>query len=520
MTRDFFFSNKGLRYADVAFLAACFVFIYLHVFYRLTIPIYYEADHVNLLNDAKRLIEGEFIYRDYFEFIFPGAVSVYALLMEIFGPKYLLVNIVVLVHGVAAAYLGLKISRKVMGDSAVAYLPSAIFVFFGFRWFGVDGEHRFLSPLFSCIAILVLLPRRNVKRVALAGVACALSSFFTQQRGVLTVAALLSFLAIEFWFVDRDFRRLLKLSLTLTGAFLLSITVIVLPFVLIAGPATFFSDTILFLSVYAKDGEFNSIQSYFLTLEKFRSQGILVWVVSLFYSLLVPFSYFATLIFVGAKRKSLAFSEVSGALLTCLVGLFLSIGTSGPNVPRLYQTALPACVVFVWMLWRSNVLKPTIARPIVAALIILGFSLAIRLQTVWDIKVIDTPSGTLAFINPVARERYEWLLENAEPGEYVYEVYNSNVNFILNLPNPSRMSILLNTGYTPPEHVAWALEDLKRRKPRYIIWDGTWTGEMEQLSDGERLKPLYELMSSRYHPVKTFTPYDGRERQIWERNAN
>jgi hypothetical protein len=78
------------------------------------------------------------------------------------------------------------------------------------------------------------------------------------------------------------------------------------------------------------------------------------------------------------------------------------------------------------------------------------------------------------------------------------------------------MSVLLNTGYTPHEQVMQAIEDLKSKKARYIIWDGSWTKEMPDLGDDERLKPLYRFMTENYELRQRFTPYDGREREIWE----
>jgi len=90
------------------------------------------------------------------------------------------------------------------------------------------------------------------------------------------------------------------------------------------------------------------------------------------------------------------------------------------------------------------------------------------------------------------------------------------VNFPLGLKNPSQVSILLNTGYTPPEQVAQSIIDLKTKKPRYIIWDGSLTAEMQILHDGEKLKPFYDFMTQEYELRLRTTPYDGREREIWE----
>ena len=49
------------------------------------------------------------------------------------------------------------------------------------------------------------------------------------------------------------------------------------------------------------------------------------------------------------------------------------------------------------------------------------------------------------------------------------------------------------------------------------IWDGAWNDEMSTLADDEKLKPFYLFMTSNYRIQKSFSPYDGRQREIWER---
>ena len=142
------FKTDGPRDGDVSlkfkvlFYLACFAFLYLHLFILPATPIYYESDQINLLNDAKRFAEGEIIYRDYFEFIFPGSHTFFAFLIFVFGPKYWLMSVAVIGQAMLAVYLGVLISRRLFPEPVITYLPSAIYLFFGFRWFGLDGEHH------------------------------------------------------------------------------------------------------------------------------------------------------------------------------------------------------------------------------------------------------------------------------------------------------------------------------------------------------------------------------------------
>ena len=510
-------SRLKIRRLDAIFLAVCLVFLYLHLFILPNTPIYYEMDHVALLNDAKRMIEGEVIYRDFFEFTFPGSHSLYAIFLSIFGTKYWVANFLILLHGMAAAVLALFISRRVIADNLFAYLPPTIFIFLGFRWFGIDGEHRMFSPLFAYLAVLFLLSKRTILRIAAAGIACGFSSFFTQQRGVLTASAIGLYLFIEIALVEREWRRFAKSAVIFSLCFAGSLALLLLPFVVAAGQDRFYDCTIRFLANYVEDPSTNGLQTYLGTLAKVRTLGLLMTAVAVFYYLLVPLVYCITLIYLRVKRKNSDIRYKDGVLLVCLVGLFLSLGTLAPNAPRIFQISLPALILFSWMIYQLNFKTDVVAKVAVIALICFGLVLAGRLQFAWDAQTLHTPSGDLAFLSPVVLERYAWLDEHTQPNDYIYETYNAHVNFPLHLRNPSRISILLNTGYTPHDQVMQAIEDLKRRNARYIIWDGAWNDEMRTLGDDEKLKPFYLYMTSNYRFQKNFSPYDGRSMEIWER---
>src|SRR4028119_1167655 len=168
----------------IFFLIGC-VFIYLHLFILPATPIFYEEDHLYFLHDAWRMYEGEAIYRDFFQLMFPGGQVLYLLLFYIFGTKFWLVNAVIFLQASAHVLLALAISKRIFGSSWRAYLPPSLYLFFGFRWFGIDGTHRVLSPIFIYLALFILLKSRSLRRIVIAGALCGLGSFFTQQRGLL-----------------------------------------------------------------------------------------------------------------------------------------------------------------------------------------------------------------------------------------------------------------------------------------------------------------------------------------------
>jgi hypothetical protein len=503
------------RRTDALFLLCCFIVLYLHLFVLPGTPIFYEMDHVALMNDAKRMLEGEVIYRDFFDFPFPGSHTLYFLFFKIFGPKYWVSGVLIVAHGLAAAALGLAIGRR-LGLGGAAYLAPAIYISFGFRWFGIDGEHRMFSPLFAYAAVLVLMKGSTYPRAALAGLMCAFCSFFTQQRGILVVAAIGLCFFVEVGVRRREWLRSLISSATILGSFV-GVLCLLLPFIIAAGWEVFYESTILFLFSYVGDPASNSLQTYFTTLTKVTTLGKTVTVVAGFYYLLVPAVYFIALAVLWFKRKSGLAQQTGPVLLIAFTGLLLAAGTPGPNAVRIFQVSLPALILFAWLLTEIVELRLRWVRFALALLFAAAFLLGIRVQTAWDINTLETPSGNLAFTSPEMHYRYSYIAELSRPGDLLFQTWNAHMNFPLGLPNPSRISILLNTGYTPSKQLDEAIEDLRVSKARFIIWDGSWSRELYYAREGERLKPFERFLKKHYQLREKFAPFDGHEIELWER---
>jgi hypothetical protein len=442
---------------------------------------------------------------------------VYLALFWVFGLRFWIVDAVIIAQALASATLCLAIARRVIGDSWYAYLPPAMFVFWGFRWFGIDGNHRILSPIFICLAVYVLLAERSYKRIAVAGILCGIASFFTQQRGVLAVGGIVLFLLIELAARRATASETAKKVITLGASFCVTLTALIAPFVIAAGPKKFFDYTFLFTRNYVQDANAN-YSAYLLSAKAIFSQGSLISAVMLFYYALIPLVYVVALVYLWFSRKDQ--NEAKGResiLLVCMVGLALAAGTVAPNAARFYQISVPALIVFGWLLFKFRP-KGGVAMPAtIAALMVFGLALAVRVQTSWETRILDAPTGTIAFLSPVALEKYAWLRDHAKADDAVFEVYNCAVNFPLLLRNPTEATQLFNTGYSPTWQVAGAIDSLESKKARFVIWDGNWDAEMASLGEGERLKPLYRYLNENYELRKALTPYANRSPQIWER---
>lgn len=494
---------------DLWFLLIAALFLYFHLFIFPASPIFYEEDHLYFIQDAWRMYRGEALYKDFFEYTFPGTQILYFALLSLFGTKFWIINAVIFLQGFSISLICLAIGKYLFGKSWYAYLPSALFLFLGFRWFGIDGSHRMLSPIFFLLAILVLLPAQNRKQLILAGFFCALSSYFTQQRGFLAVGAIGIFVIIEAlknrtglkkWFLDEAI---------LSVSFLTTLLLLILPFIISAGAERFFDYTIVYIRYYVQDPTAN-YGAYGILFQRTLEQGMFMAAIMVFYYALIPLVYFVCFFYLWRRKYE------SGVLLIALVGASLALGTFAPTPGRLFQICMPGLIIFVWLLYQFKFKNDRAAKWAVGGLVLLGAVLTFRLQTNWERLYLDTPTGQIVYLSPVTLERYKWLSENAEPGEYVFEVYQCAVNFTLQMPNPTELTFLLDNGYTPQWQVDRAIENLKEKNPRFIIWDGKWNKESAQRQPGDHLAPLYDYLREKYVLEKAFTPYSKREMQVWK----
>jgi hypothetical protein len=499
--------------SDILFLLICAGFLYLLLFILPVTPIYYEEDHLYFVQDAWRMFRGEVIYRDFFEYTFPGTQVVYFVLLELFGTKFWIINLVIFAQGMAQAALGLAMSKRLFGSGWYALLPTSLFLFFGFRLFGIDGSHRMLSPIFIYLAVLILLGGKSTWRIIGAGACCALSSYFTQQRGILAVAGIGFYLLIEAYRNKASWKKWLSDEVTLGGSFAVALITILLPFIVTAGPGRFYEDTIAFIAYYVQEPTAN-YGVFRLIIERLPSQPILVSALMLFYYVLIPLVYLIGFLYLWRKKFQ---TEV---LLVCMVGFFLALGTFAPTIARLFQISLPALIIFAWLIYQIEWKFEHLIKFAVVLLILVGAIQVARIQANPEIVYLDAPTGRMAFLSPVPIERFRWLSANTSSGEYVFEVYQTAVNFPLQLPNPTRITFLLDNGYTPDWQVETAIEDLRQKRPRFIIWDGNWSKEPSERIKGDHLAPLYEYLLQNYKLEKAFMPYNHRAMQAWKLKTN
>lgn len=506
---------------DVAFFSVCGLFVYSFLFKFPLRPFLRDADQSIFIYEAERMLNGDVMYRDFFQFTFPGTQAFFAGLFSVFGVRYWIVAAVTLAIALVTAWLMTKIAERFLA-SPLQYFPALLYIFFGFRWFGIDGSHRMFSPVFVLLAIWLMMKGRSTIYLVATGICLGLCSFFTQQRGFVVFAAIVVFLFVERVFDRASWKNFFKTSAVIGVSFVVSLVALVAPFAIASGLETFFYAVFVYPFKYYGYGGPNSFAIFFVDLQKaftINSFPDIVETVSvIFHDFVVPLAAPVTFLVLFAKRQTIDWQKWRCPVLVAFAGLFLTLSTTAPNQFRLFQISGPSLIALVWLFHlaiASIAVKKRLLLAASAALILLGSAQAVRVQSYWQTVYLDTPSGRLAAIESPLSRRYEWLLKNTKPGEYIFEVYEPFVYLPLGLKNPTRFGQIWPNGYTRPEQIDEVIRDLKAKPPRFILWDNSYmrTGR----EPGDNTSPLADFVQQSYSPVGEIYEIDGKPVQVWEK---
>ena len=488
-------------------------------------PFFSETDQLIFIHEGSRLLNGDVMYRGFFEFTFPGAQTIYYLLLALFGETYRVLPLTTVFLGVASTWLCFEISKEIL-RGPMRYLPPVIYVLFGLRWFGLDGSHRLFSPIFVSLAILVLIKGRGLYHVAAAGAFCAAASFFTQQRGVAMLASITCFLVVQKIMSGDRWKPTWQAASVLYLTFGLVMATMLGYFVYSAGVADFVYATLVYPVKYYSYAPSNSYGVYLTDLAKAAESvgpsGMLFLASSIFYACILPASLLLTLVLFAVQRRTLAWEEWKDPIFLAIVGTLLILTTAGPNSTRLYQVCVPSLIVFCWLFSKADLFR-RLERPLVIAvtsiLVAIGVSQVIRMQTHWNYFTLNTPSGELIFTAADQARFYDAIAAKTKPGDLIYEPIQPYVYFPLQLKNPTRYGQIWPTDYTRPEQVAEVVLDLEHKTPKYILWDNGYLISDIERPTSDHTGPLAELVQRDYSPVGDIYQMDGHPIQIWERKA-
>lgn len=502
-------NDRAARFLPWAMLAAG-VYLYFSLFVPPFTPFDFMQDEGIFLLDATRMLHGQMIYRDFFEFITPGTQLIYLLLFKIWGARTWIPNALLMLLGLGWTWISIAISRKVLRGWNI-YLPGALFLTFAFRWcFAVT--HHWFSELAILAAVLLLMEERSRWRLALTGSLCGVASYFTQSQGLVALAGFVTFLWWESHRSNGPPRTLSNKLLTVALPFLGVTAVLNAYFVWKTGLRRYLDDTIVFVLRYYSQTPDNRPSVFVTELPHVARWADLPRLGLYVFIHALPLVYFAFLIYRRREASMRPDQPWDRLTLLSIVGLFLFLGiTSAPTAVRMDTISLPALIVLVWLLAGAAAPLRLARGGLWAAALLLLLLEPYHWQRHWR-AYLDPPGGRVAFAIQELYPPYQWVHQRTHAGDYFFEGVDADMYFTLGLTNPTEVPYVTPSDYTRPEQVQNVIKGLEEHQVQYVFWTRQLDPEAGGVAPGDHLEPLRNYLRDRYRVVKTFADHS----EVWE----
>jgi hypothetical protein len=482
------------------------VYLYLQTFVLPAVPILQRDDQITFVVNAVRMLRGEMIYSDFYQYTPPGTDLVYLGLFKLFGVRAWIASAVVLLLGVATFWASYGIAARVMARS-LACLTAALFTVFIFTSMN-NATHHWYSALLIMCAVLTVLERRTSARLAGAGALVALASLFTQTR-VLSLLVLAVFVAWEKQTRHGEWRDVWKRESSLLLGFAVAFLLSNLYFLRHAGLERMFRSQVVALSHSAFTFKYYLLGAP--SVPPWSLSGRLAGFIMVY--LLVPAGYIYTFVWLARKRGQGYSVEDERLLLLSLIGAALCLEVlPAPNWVRLFPISMPAIILAMRYVAGEGKIQLVIRRSLWAATAAIALLCTVSAQA-RPHRVLDLPVGRTVVYDETISRKLEGLAARTKPGDFFFEAAWLELYFPLQLRNPSYVEAL--SPSLSEAQVQNVVKVLERRQVKYVLWSARLDRQGAKASRNDTLRPIRAYLKEHYHLVEHFAPTE----DLWERTA-
>ena len=483
---------------DVTVLLGCAAYLYASLFANPETPYLLGGDQVSFWMFAQRMLHGEQIYRDFFQFTPPGTDLVYLIVFKLFGPRIWTTNLVVLLLGVALCLLCWRIARSIMPrpEAALATSLYLVFVIGG----TLNGTHHLFSLLAVLSAVALLMEGRAWMRVVLAGALLGLATFFTQTRGPVAALGIAGWLTWEKFRLDEPWSRCLRRQGLLFATLVLMWLALSSHYIATVGLRQLWFFQVTYVREYMVTGWDASIGS-----PEARPYGALVFLVRwLFGYALLPTVYVICFWKCWKLQQAVPCDNAARVALLTAVGATLWVEVAqSPTWFRLFCVSMPGVILLIWLLPAAGKITYSLTRVLWIGVI------GLAAHQMWSKHLSYTvvqqlPAGRIA-LGPLWAEKSGWLVAHTKPGEFVLQAENPKMYLPLGLRNPIFLDVVNSDSASTLGYLALSIRQLEEKQVKFIVETPAYSAPS-----------FHEYLLDHYRLVWRFSDRD----EIWERKPS
>jgi len=477
---------------DVSLLLGCALYLYVNLFASPGTPYLLGGDQVVYWTGGQRMLHGEQVYRDFFEFTGLGASLLYFGVFKLLGPGIWTPNLVVLLLGVALCMMCLRLSRAIMPRPAAALATSFYLVFvIGHT---LNGTHHFFSLLAVLGAVAVLIEGRSPVRMAIAGSLLGLATFFTQTTGPVAALGIAAWMTWEKFRLHEAWSRYLRCQGVLFATLVLTWVALSSYYIATLGLRQLWFFQVTYVHEHMVTGWHMSIG-----LPEGHPWWTLVTMVRwLFAYALLPIVYAVCIWKCWTVQRAAPADRAGRVALMAAVGTasWVEVAQS-PTWFRFFCVSMPGVILLVWLLADAGRLAGYLTRLLWAGVIGLTAYQTESKHRVYS-AVAELPAGRVA-TTPLAAEKLSWLAAHTRPGEFMFQAEWPSMYLPLEVRNPVFMD---GISGSPMAYVALSIRQLEEKQVELIVESPAYT-----------VPAFREFLVTRYRLIWKFP--DGDE--VWQR---
>ncbi|HKO18749.1 MAG TPA: hypothetical protein VJU82_07665 [Acidobacteriaceae bacterium] len=504
------FARRDSTWHLPALLLGASAYLALNLFRFFQAPFLLSGDQIFFWMFAQRMLAGEKIYRDFFQYTAPGTDLIYLALFKLFGPHIWVTNAIVFALGLALCWICFSVAKEIMDRSSAA-LAAALFLVLIYGKL-LSATHYLFSALAIMCAVKVMMTETTPARSLGAGVLLGLASFFTQSHGAIALMGMLLVLACE----AINARGLLPSRVRASALLLLGYSAALLllsaHWIASEGVPRLWHFQVTYVREYLNLGDSGG----FLGLPPLTgkhaalklSQYVAVY-------LLVATVYPLTLWRCWEERKNPRAFIKRPALLLVIGTVLLLAMASNPNWLRVYTASMPAVILFIWLVTSGRLKRRAVLATIWAAIGCLTVSQIVgRYRT--QSTIVRLPAGAAA-VEPLASDKLVWMMHHSAPGDYFFQAAWPGFYLPLALRNPAYLESVEPSDRLTPADVSALIDRLDEKQVAYVQWPQR-LDHPNQTANGsqDNIQPLRNYLHTHYTVVKVFADGDS----ILKRNSN